>query len=175
MGLPRAIEYLLTLEHPGGAGQLVHTGVTQSIVPVFPPNTSIILSTSPKADDYALLPYYSGFGPAMVPDAFTVYIEQYGAAAYSATITSWMYSGLFPIESYIPVTQNHPSIVGITNVTTLNQYYESFSFFLRIATEQDWDVIQEALTTLVKLEELAKEANGLLRIMAGRPQPPFGR
>ncbi len=166
MGLPYAIEYLLTLERPGG-GRLVNFGVSQLVIPVFPPSTSIQLTTSPWGDDYAYISYYSGFGPAMVPDNFTITLTQYGNLTYSAVISS-LATGLI-LEGYLPITQSEPSISSITNITTLNQYYEGIVFFVRIATAADWELVREALATAVKSKQLAGEANRLLRVMAGEP------
>lgn len=150
MSLPFAIEYLLTLERPG-KGRLVYVGYTQIVVPIFPPNTSIILTTTPWGNDFGFIPYYAGFGPTMVPDAFNVQIQQYGTANYRAAITAWTATGLYQIEGFLLVTQAEPTITTITNISALNQYYEGFSFYLRISSEEDWGLVQEALAQLKRL------------------------
>lgn len=175
MGLPYAVEYLLALERPGG-GRVVESGFSQIIIPVFPPNTAVTLLSTPLGSDHGSIRYYVGFGPAMVPGAVSARLQQYGAS-YSGVATSWLFSGLFPLEGFVSVTVAAPSITTITNLTNFNQYYESISFFLRVATLEDWAFIREALTRLgtsAKSEEHAGEANRLLRVMAGKPQPPRG-
>ncbi len=177
MGLPYVIEYLLSLERPGG-GRLVYAGGSQLLVPAFPPNTTITLTTAPFGNDYAYIPYYTAFGPAMVPGAFWGWGQHFGNRQYIGTVASWFMAN--SLDSFVFVTQSEPALAQITNQSPLNQYYEGISFFVAIATQDDFKEVLEALARLAtsaRSEQLAVEANQLLRSLAtGKPapQPPIG-
>lgn len=178
MGLSYVIEYLLSLERPSG-GRLCYAGVSQLIIPIFPPNTTITLESGPLGSDYAYLPYLSTLGPAMVPSAFSGWGQQYGSRQYTGVLTSWFLNNI--LDSFAFVTDAEPGIAQITNQTALFQYYEGMVFIICIATEADYHMVLEALkrlSTSARSEQLAAEANLLLRSIATgeppAPQPPIG-
>lgn len=175
--LSNVIEYLLSLERPGG-GRLVYAGGSQFIVPAFPPNTAITLTTAPFGNDYAYIPYYAAIGPAVVPGAFWGWGQHFGNRLYTGVIASWFMQNA--LDSFVFVTESEPAIAQLTNQTALNQYYEGISFFVAIASEDDYHRVLEALARLgtsARTEQLAIEANRLLRKLAGEPpvpEPPIG-
>lgn len=172
MGLPYVIEYLLTLERPGG-GKLVYGGVSQLIIPAFPPGAIITLTTAPYGDDYAYIPYYSAVGPAMVPGAFYGWAQQWGNKQYEGTVSSWFTAN--SLDSFVPVTQSEPAVAQITNQSALNQFYEGVSFFVGITTKDDYNMVLEALARLgtsARLEQQSREAIELLNRIAGGPPAP---
>lgn len=177
--LSYVIEYLLSLERPGG-GRLVFGGGSQLIVPAFPPNTTITLTVAPYGNDYAYIPYYSAFAPAMVPGAFWGWGQQYGNKQYTGTLGSWFLTNPSPLDAFVFVTEAEPAIAQLTNQSPLNQYYEGISFFIAIASEEDYHAVLEALARLAtsaRLEQLANEAVELLKVMTGgapAPRPPIG-
>lgn len=177
MGLSYVIEYLLTLERPG-RGRLVYGGVSLLLIPAFPPGVTITFTTAPYGDDYAYIPYYNALGPAMVPGAFYGWAQQWGNKQYEGTVSSWFMANA--LHAYVPVTQSEPAIAQITNQSPLNQLYEGISFFIGIATEDDYNLVLEALARLgtsARLEQLGREATELLRMLTGgppEPRPPLG-
>ena len=177
MALSYFIEELLSLQRPGG-GRLLHVGISQFIIPLFPPNTTITFSTGPLGTDYAYIGYGASFGPAMVPSAFYGWGQQYGSRQYEGILTGW-FTGR-ELDALIFVTSAEPAVGQVQNRTPLFQYYEYIAFVITIASEADYYLVLEALARLgtsAKSEQLAQEANQLLQTMAGgpaTPQPPLG-
>ena len=171
--LPEIVNYLLTLERPGG-GWLVYRGGYQVIIPAVPPNTEVSYTVTPL-NAFAWLGWATRFGTDMVPNAFTGYIHQYGTTSYTGTLTQRIRDDAF--DYFIVVTESQPTIVSVTNVTALNQRCEVIGDFLVISNEDDWELCLEALRriyTSVKSERLAEEANRLLSAMVAGPRPPIG-
>lgn len=166
MALPYFIEYLLTLQRPGG-GRLVHVGLTQTILPSFPPNTTLDYQSRPRAANYGTLWFRSHFSQAMVPNAFTAWGQQYGAMWMTGTLTQLILSE--PADYYILVTRAEPFLGSITNITNLNQYYEGITAFVNIRTEEDFRLLRIELEKLKTsyLSGFAEEALKVLKAMAG--------
>ncbi|MDO9579925.1 MAG: hypothetical protein Q7J06_05085 [Bacteroidales bacterium] len=177
MSLPYVIEYLLTLERPGG-GRLVNAGAGELIIPAFPPNTTITFKTVPIEGDYMYISHRCGFGRAMIPEAFFVRVSQWGNMTYEGIVGSWLLNNC--LDLFVSTTRSEPAQTQIQNLTGLNQYYEGLTFFLRIQTEDDYNLVMKALArmgTSARSEQLAEEANALLRMLTGgppAPNPPIG-
>jgi len=172
MGLPFVIEYLLTMERPGG-GHLLHQGVSQTIIPAIPPNTQFVLQTLPFGTDYLDIVYASYVDLAVVPNAFYGWGQYYGARSYEGTLTAGFIAN--PIDSFVIISRSEPAMALIQNQTALNQYYAGIVYFLSVASEDDFNLITEALArigTSAKSEQLAMEANQLLRqLTLSAPKP----
>jgi len=153
MGLPYVIEYLLSLERPGGSGRLVAQGASQTIIPQFPPNTSVTLTAYPYLNDWGYIPFYSALSPGMVPGAFSGWGQYWGARQYTGILGSWF---VMPgsLDSFLLVTQDQPALAQITNLTAVNQYYEGISMFLVISDEEDWQLIRRALKRINQEEAI---------------------
>jgi len=177
MALSYIIEYLLSYQRPGG-GPLVRGSVSQLLIPIFPANTSITLTSGPLGTDYGYIPFRLGLGPAMVPNAFSGWAQQWGGRVQEGVLTAYLMTR--DIDAYGLVTESEPSIAQITNESPLNQYYEGYTFVLAIRSEEDFGLVLDALrhiSTSAKAEQLAQEANALLRQLTGgppAPQPPLG-
>ena len=68
MAVPRIIEFIESLQRPGGNGFISEHGGIQVIVPFFPPNTTAAYTVTPLENTYALITYRDSFGHAMVPN-----------------------------------------------------------------------------------------------------------
>ncbi len=171
-----AIEYLLSIVKPDG-GSLVAQEANQILIPVFPPNTTISYTARPIPGDYGRIFYGIRFGASMVPNAFTGYVQLWGTRYVEGTFTSTVLDT--EIQGFVWVTQAQPSFVYLTNVTGLNQLFELLNLSIRVTSEEDYDTVIEALrhmATSEKAEQLALEANQLLRMLlekAPAPQPPI--
>lgn len=172
-----AIEYLLTLQRPGGGRLVIAEGV-QIVIPIFPPNTGLTLSAFPIASDYALIIFGVGYGPNMVPNSFQGYAQTWGSRKIQGTWTAEVITT--ELQGFEWITKGEPSLIHLENVSGLNQVFETDYVGLRIQSEEDYHLVIEALqhtATSAKSEQLASEANQLLRAIAGgppSPQPPIG-
>lgn len=168
-----AVEYLLSIVRPE---RLVAIEATQILIPAFPPNTVLSFSAGPLGGDYGQIITGLGLGSDMVPNSFTGYVQIWGTRQIIGTFTERTITMEF--QTLIWVTQAEPSLIHITNVSGLNQLCELDYSYLRVATQDNYDAIVEALehmATSAKSEQLAIEANQLLTILTGgAPQPPIG-
>ena len=170
MALPYFIEYLLTLQAPGG-GRLAQIGVTQTVIRAFPPNTTLTYESRPMAGSYATIWFRSHFSPIMVPDAFSGWGQQYGASLMSGTITKLTIDE--EASYFIVVTESDAYRGQLTNNSGLIQYFEGTTAFLTISSEENLRLVIEHLQKLNmgKMETLAAEANRLLGAIA-KVYPP---
>lgn len=141
--LPRAIEYLLTLQNEGGAraGPLCYAGVSQTIA-IFTPGQEINLEYYP-ATDYCIVIYESALGPNVVPGAFYGVGNQWGNRSYEGILGSWWTGN--NIGSWVITSRAQRSYLKAINLSGLNQYYEGLFFFVGIKTEADFIRIIESL------------------------------
>lgn len=171
------IEYLLALTRPGG-GKLVRFGGVQITVPVFPPGMSITWAITPYFDAFACIEYLHRFSPSIVPNAFNFNSTHRGMLLQTGLIST-----IVTVESHntwIEVTEQEPITTTITNVSGVNQFFESGESFLIIDSEEDLNFVREVVRNQGALESipgLLKETNQLLRQIAGgppAPRPPLG-
>jgi hypothetical protein len=169
MALPYFIEYLLTLQAPGG-GRLTEYNVSQWMGTAFPPNTTLSYEGYPDPC-YALIWFNVDFSPIMVPNAFDIFGEQYGARMIGGTVTALVLDHQF--DWYIVITAASPYRGRIINNTPLLQWFETLNSFLIITSEENLKLLIEHLHKLTtgKMEGLAAQANGLLTAIAKAYQP----
>lgn len=163
--LPYSIAYLTTLKRPGG-GELVHLGETIVRANIWPPNTSVTYNVFPLPGTYASIYFKMGFSPMMVPDAFYVTAQQFGARFYAANVSSLLLS--YGIDYYAVILDKAPSITTVTNLTALNQFFEEGNELVVIQTREDYDIAMEALTrmgTSEKTEKAQLQTAHLLSLM----------
>lgn len=165
MGLSYFIEYLLTLQRPGG-GNLLYEGWIQTIVAAFPPAISLSRRSTPRQGSYATIWFRSYFSPTMVPNAFTGWIQQYGATLASGVASQLVIDQ--GIDYFVVVTEAQPFLEQYTNISGLTQYFEGVSLFLSVSSKEDYDLLVKELDKLRmgNLEALAVQANALLGKMA---------
>jgi len=164
MALPRIIEYLLSLQRPGGSGALVYQGAFQTIVPVMPPHTQIVLESYPLWNDYIDIMYNAGFDPMIVPNAFYAWGSYFGNRTYEGIVLPWWLNNT--IESFIIVTPSEPAVAYILNRSPLTQMYAAIANFIAIATVDDFNIVLgeiKNMATSSKSDELAQDANNLLK------------
>ena len=141
MGLPYIGQYLFSLHRPDYS-PLVFSGITQTIVPVFPSGLTIQLNLTP-GQDYAHLIYEANTGHRLIPDAFYVSVIQSGNNQYAGVLTDWFINkehSWFVVE-----TTGQPTIATVTNQSAFNQYFEVYVLFIRVITKADFLLIMEAL------------------------------
>lgn len=150
MILPRIIEYILSLERPGGKGRLAYQGASQLVIPIFPPNTTINLSSGPYRGDFANIIFLWALGGSLVPNTFYAWAQQWGSRMYDGIVTTCLIDNDFGF--YAVVTEAEPTTLQITNRSALCQQFESYMYFLCVSTKQDLDLIMEALASLANIE-----------------------
>ncbi len=163
--LPAIVEYLLSLERPGG-GRLVLQGNQQITVLAFPALATVTLAAIPT-NEYMFISYKVGFDPGMVPGAFFAIGQAYGARPYDSPV--YQYLTGTDVDTWLPITKNRPSYARITNLTNMPQFYSGRNWFLIIATEVDYALVQDALRRLytsTKSEALITELTRILGLMA---------
>ncbi|MDO8635685.1 MAG: hypothetical protein Q7R34_05490 [Dehalococcoidia bacterium] len=163
--LPAIVEYLLTLERPGG-GRLVLQGNQQTTVLAFPALTTVTLAAVPTTE-YMFISYKVGFDPGMVPGAFFAIGQAYGARPYDSPI--YQYLTGTDVDVWIPITKNRPTYARITNLTNMPQFYSGRNWYIIINTEDDYKLVQDALRRLytsTKSEALMAELTRILGLMA---------
>ena len=163
MPLPKAIEYLLSIERENGSGPLVLMGASQIYVTV-PPNTSVAFDSGPVGDDYANIVYSGAFDSAMVPDSLSAGSGSRGARAYEGIMSTWFLQNT-DVPLWVVITRNSRVAGILTNRTNLNQYYRGVSLFVSIANEEDYNYVIKVLRDARTSVELQEEANSLLKSM----------
>ena len=178
MNFPDIINYLLTLRYPGSeSGRqnwVCYRGGHQTIVPVFPPNTTVKYTVLPLHGVYAWLAWSSRFGDDMVPNTFTGSINFYGTEPLSAMLTSRVRND--PFEYFTLITEQEPMNITMSNISPLGQRAEILSDFLVIPTPNDLSTITDALRRLEtsrESEQLLQQAVYLLGVLSGQPQEPL--
>lgn len=149
-------------------GQLVEPGGFQIYMPIIPPNTLVPYTISPALGYYAYIGYRLDFDGAMVPNAFSITINQWGMRPYNGILTQKIIE--FGIDHIIPVTEAEPCRTHAQNLTPLNQYACVTGYFVGIHSAEDYGTVMDALRRLgtsSQSEEIASEANTLLRKLAG--------
>ncbi len=161
--LSPTIDYILSLRDSGGGPVASHTQF-QVIIPNFPPLTSINYSIMPVTGIFGYIVYELVFGEAMIPHAFDVKIRQGGDVLVDVIV-----SGRFttiPISTFLFIGYRSPAIQVLpTNLRTLVNYYELTTFCLEIRSENNYNIIIDALRrmhTSIKSEQLAEQSKALL-------------
>lgn len=175
MLLPYIIQYLESLMTPHG-GQLVEPGGFQIFIPIVPPNTLVPYIISPSLGYYAYIGYRLDFDGTMVPNAFSITLDQWGMRPYSGILTQKIIE--FGIDHIIPVTEAEPCHSQALNLTPLNQYACVDGYFVGIHSAEDYQTVMDALRrlgTTTKSEELATQANDLLRRLVAPIPSPYPR
>ena len=164
MALPRLIEYILSLDRPGG-GNLAEHGLAQVIVPVFPAGLQLASVLEPSASSFALIGYRLQFGRDMVPNAFSGTIQHYGRNQYNGIVTQAAIE--IELTSWMVITRNIQVRYSFTNRTALNQRIELMTFYVDIHSADDFDLIMAHLLALENggATALKEEAEDLLAKM----------
>ena len=170
------IEYLMALRRPGG-GKLCRFGVQLFTIPILPPLMSVTVTVTPYFGSYMSIEYWHRFSPAIVPNTVEWTVRHGGME-----IASGLVSQVATDESHnfwLEITESDPSVATITNVTPVNQFYETLDHFLLVDNEEDYLRVKEVIRNWGNDNVLAalRETNQLLRaISTGQPapQPPIG-
>lgn len=178
MIFPEIINYLLTLRYPGSeSGRqnwVCYRSGHQTLVPLFPPTTTLKYTVYPLHGVYAWLAWASRFGDDIVPNTFAGTITFYGTNPLSAVLTSRVRND--PFEYFTLITEQEPMHITMSNISPLAQRAEILSDFVVIPTPNDLSTIVDALRRLhtsTKSERLAQQAVYLLGILSGDPQEPL--
>lgn len=169
MGLPYAIEYLLSLRTVPGQ-RLAYQQAWQLIIPIFPPFREITFNVPVGAGEYMNISYEMGKSPGMRPDAFYLEMQQYGSKMVNVVLSAdWLAE---KHDIFVPISQSQPTFVLLRNLTPLNQYYSHTIGYIVISNEEDWDFTLNALEWMGNERgEVAKDCRRLLAKIAGEPPP----
>jgi len=176
--LPYAIEWLLTQKDESGA-RLCYQGISQTIIPLYPPGQLITLQLLPFGTDFCDIVFQSAVAPAVVPNVFYFEGVQYGNRDYVGMLGSWTTNN--NMFSYVPIKAADPALMRLENVSPVVQYYEGMVGFVSIKSQEHYDLILERLErrgTSDKIEALAEDCKTLLNSLVegggGGLQPPIG-
>lgn len=182
MILPEIIRYLLSLRYPGAeTGRMnwvCYLSNLQVIIPLVPPGATVTYTVRPLHGVYAHLGYATQFNSEVVPNSFMGEITQYGAPAFTGTLTQRRRDDGFEIFQFI--TEQEPTYFNVTNVSPLAQRGETIFWYVVIPTPQDMVTVLDALRrlhTTTESERLLQQAAHLLGLISGQPQeprPPIG-
>jgi len=174
------VEYLLAVERPEG-GHVTRYGGATTTVPIFPQGLSISYELRPWFGSYASIEFYHRFSPSMVPGAFT-----FDSISSGVQIISGAIGTIHTMEgnnTWVVITDNDPIITTITNISGVNQFFETGDAFLLIDSESDFDFVKQVIQNWGAFEPMQKQlsdmvreqqyTNDLLRALAnGTPAPP---
>ncbi len=142
MALSAAIEYLLTVKTPEGR-QIVSQAGFQVYIQLFPAGQRVVLNIPPAPGDYANILYQIGWSDEVNPGIFHDVLSVQGGNSIEVVLTSdWLRekADLFSI-----VTAAVPAHEFITNLSGLNQFYESTIAYLSIRNESDFKLVFDKL------------------------------
>ncbi len=142
MGLPYAIEYLLTIRRASG-GSLVHQGGSQVEILQVPPYRTFTIQQAPFGSDYLDIVYEAWFDPSMVPGAFSGYLQYFGARQVDGIFSSAFMA--HPFNGLVFISNAEPALIYVRNLTNQHQFYSGNIFFIAIASEEDFNIILEHL------------------------------
>lgn len=176
------IEYLLALRTPEG-GAVVRYGVMLTTVPLFPPGMSITFTLTPYFDAFANIEYWHRFSPSIVPGTILWESSHSGMEIHSGLIRSIAYAEGH--NAWLEITDANPIITTITNVSGVNQFFETFDFFLLVDNEENFKVVKDVVSNwgAFATREQFDETNRLLRALVKatpgaeqvlQPKPPIG-
>ena len=182
MIFPEIINYLLSLRYPGSEtgrqNWICYHGVVQVTAPFIAPGQTISYIAKPLSGVHAWIGYGTIFSSDTVPKTLTGTIQQYGAIPYSGIISQALRDN--EIEGFLLITEQEPMYYSVTNISPINQRFETVGTYLVVPTPQDLVTIFDALRRLhtsTKSEELLQQAVNLLGVLSGQPQqprPPIG-
>ena len=141
---PIIIEYLKAIQRPGG-GNLVDQGADQRIATVAA-GARLDESFAPDPRFYGQLIYRVAFGRRMLPDAFTLAVQQAGRQQFSGVLTEGLIEeGLWV---FLMATPNQPLTVGGPNNFAIPQYAEVLVSYLTVASPEDLGYLRAAIADL---------------------------
>lgn len=152
MALPYWIETILSLSAPAGGrnpGRLASQVGVEYNIPIVPPGvyTSFIIGPQAVAAArglpiYMIIQYQILFGN-MVPGAFELTITAGGINAYDGTLSgNQLINGVDTIFFHEPDVD---VVYYITNLTAMNQYYQSTSSYLIVQNEKNYNELKSQL------------------------------
>lgn len=182
MILPEVIAYLLTLRYPGSGTErgnyVCYRGVIQTLIPALPSGRTVNFTFKPLYGSFAWIVWASRVGTDAVPNCFTGSVVQSGSQPYSGLVTQRGRDD--PAEYLAIVTEQEPAYLTITNISPLQQRWETMADFLVIPTQPDMVIVFDALRRLhtsQESEHLLQQAASLLGEIAEHPlepKPPVG-
>lgn len=163
--LPRLIEYILSLEEPGGRPLAQHASA-QIVIPFFPPGTILSFDLYPFTSDYANIEFDWRISREVVDGAFDFEVSHSGVKIFKMTMDEVAKRENL---TFIPFTWSKPGFTRLENITTINQYWANTDSFLIVLSRDDWDLIRAALDKLTRpRHSLSNQAERLLEQMEAR-------
>lgn len=167
------IEYLLALRTPYGGGQLVRFGGLQITIPIFPAGIEISWAIAPYYGSYCSIEYWHRFSPSIVPGSLYYNVSHSGIQLQVGTIGTTFSSESH--NTWIEIFESDPISASISNISGLNQFFESNEAFLLIDNEANLEYTREVVRSWGAFESIGPkldETNELLREMFGSDSGP---
>ena len=144
MILTPLVEYLLAVPHPkGGSGNLCRVGMIQTTIPIFPAGLSVTINVYPEYGSYCNIQFRLRWSPVIVPGSFYVSIRHAGMEIPSGIMGATALGD--PQSAWLDIRQNSPAQVQYTNISGMNQFYESIAYFLVVQSEDDYHVVRKLI------------------------------
>ncbi len=140
------VNYLLATRAVGDPkSQLCRFAGIQTTIPVWPPGMNFVWQITPDFNSYAAIYYYSRFSPDIVAGVFDLDIYNRGVSIQAGQVGELQKAE--GINYWIEVTVSHPLISDFTNLSPLNQFWDSFDNYILISSEAEYlrvlNIIQE--------------------------------
>lgn len=156
MSLPVWVEFLLTVRRPGG-GSLVHQGASQIVLKLVPPGLELTYSTFPLGSDFCDLVYRLQIDPTVVPGAFYSWGAYHGSRISGGIVTADLIGS--PLDSFVFISHSEPAQAYLRNQSRLAQNWSASTFYLAIANEDDFLLVQSSLSEIGWGKAIANENN----------------
>jgi len=148
----------MTLRRAGGP--LLHMDVTQILVPMFPPNYTLVLSAGPLRQDSAQIVYELKMGHNMVPGSFQGSVVLSGQTVITGIWNSAALSG--EGSGFQWVTWAEPATLTMTNISGIYQDFEFDYASIGIPSENDYNTVLDWLnhvSTSHEIEDIARKTS----------------
>ena len=141
VGLSDTIEYIASLQRPGG-GLIVSQAHRQDLIVGFPPSTTSFFYTAPAEGLFAMIVYNYQFGE-MTPNAFSYSFNYTGVWVSNGILTRDMLER--NIDFFMVITRVNPILLYITNRDVIPHQWEANMYYLTVSTWEDMIQIADAL------------------------------
>ena len=169
------VRYLLSLEEEGGR-RLVQMGVIQTTIRIMPPGVTVVFDIVPEDGKYAAIYFWHRASPEIIPGVFDWRSQHFGMELLTGPAREA--SLVEGHDVWLVITRSQPIHTVLTNISGLNQFFETIDFMLLVDSEEDlnkiraeiqrWNQRSTAGVPGALLEE-AQETNRLLRKLTKIP------
>ena len=141
MALSSLIEFLATLERPGG-GVIAEPNLDQTIAPAVMPGQILGLDYPPPQGTFAYVVYRMSWH-GLVPNVFTLNLLKGGSPIFDVVMTQNI--TLDALDCFFIASASSPLRLEVENISGIQQYYEHLFLLLTIPTNEDLQKVKEAI------------------------------